>query len=90
VDGITTTIGPYAADYPRELIIDSSVDGQSWTERWHDSSAILSFASTIRNPREIPLVYKLPAVSARYLRLRQVGRDAELYWSICELTVHGH
>jgi hypothetical protein len=89
VDGITTTIGPYAADYPRELIIDSSLDGREWTERWHDSSAILAFASTIRNPREIPLVYTLRGVSTRYLRLRQVGRDAELYWSICELTVHG-
>jgi hypothetical protein len=89
VDGLTMTMGPHPADFPRVLIIESSDDGRVWTPRWQGSPAAVAFAAALAHPKEMPLTFGLPQVRARRLRLRQIGHDPMFYWSIFELTVHG-
>ena len=89
IDGLSMTIGPYASDYPRTLVIESSDDGYTWTPRWQGSSAAAAFAAAVRHPRERPLMFALPHLPARWLRLRQLGQDSVSCWSIFELQVFG-
>jgi hypothetical protein len=90
VDGVSMTIGPHLSDFPRLLAIESSEDGVAWSDRWKGNTAVIAFAGAVRHPREVPLAFPLPAVAARFLRLRQLGQDPVFYWSIFELAVFGH
>ena len=90
VTDISLALGSYAEDYPRMLAIDSSsMDGTVWATEWKGQTAPHRFIASVRNPRELPLTFALPHISARFLRLRQLGSDPVHYWSIAELEVFG-
>jgi hypothetical protein len=89
VDALTMTIGSHPMDFPRSLAIDTSDDGREWTTRWTGSSSAAGFTGGVRDPGEMPLLYTLPHVPARWIRLRQLGSDPVFYWSIFELRVFG-
>jgi hypothetical protein len=89
VDGLTMTLGHHSTDYPRALVIESSSEGREWTPVWQGSAAAVAYLAAQRHPREIPMTFQLIPGAARFIRLRQLGRDPESYWSVYELTVHG-
>lgn len=89
VDAITMTIGTHPLDFPRSLAIDTSHDGSEWTTQRMGTSVEAGFTGGVRDPREMPLLYGLPHVRARWIRLRQLGHDPVFYWSIFELHVYG-
>ena len=91
VHPITTVVlqlGPFNADFPRDLLIETSHDRRSWTEAWRGSTTILAFSTAVRDPRRVPLVFPLGSREARFIRLRQLGRDSTYYWSVAELSLH--
>ena len=79
-------LGGYAGQYPREVAIDLSTDGQSWSEAWRGRCAARSLSAALRDPRNIGLWFPLPAARARYVRMRQVGQSKEP-WAVAEFTV---
>jgi hypothetical protein len=87
IAAVVLEIGPFGMDSPRELQIDLSDDRQQWTETWRGSSTGVVFVATIHDPKRVPLTYPLDGRRARYIRLRQVGRDPIYYWSIAEISV---
>jgi hypothetical protein len=89
VDSVSLTLGSHPADFPRLLVIDTSDDGLTWSTQWTGSGVVAAFNGAVRDPRDLPLVFSLPHVPARWIRLRQLGRDREFYWSIFELNVFG-
>ncbi|MEO8259635.1 MAG: discoidin domain-containing protein [Acidobacteriota bacterium] len=89
VDGLTMTLGPQLADFPRLLAIDTSQDGSVWSPQWQGSTAAHAFAGAVRQPADVPLTFALPHVPARLVRLRQLGQDPVFYWTIFEMTVFG-
>jgi ABC-type tungstate transport system substrate-binding protein len=89
VDGLTLAIGPYLGDFPRVLAIDLSDDLQSWTMRWSGRGGAKAVVGGVHDPRMVPLSFGFPATSARWVRLRQLGKDPVDHWSIAELTVFG-
>jgi hypothetical protein len=90
VDGLTMTIGNHPSDFPRVLVIETSRDGRAWSTEWHGSTAFAAFTGAVRHPTESPMTFALPHVSARLVRLRQLGQDPVFYWTIFELRVFGH
>lgn len=80
-------LGPYRQDFPRVLLVDSSVDRQQWTREWEGSTAVLAVAGALADPRRVPIVVPLRERPARYLRLRQTSSDPVYYWSVAELSV---
>jgi hypothetical protein len=82
-------LGPFALDFPRVLLAESSVDAHRWTEEWRGSTSALALEGALADPRGMPLVVPLAGRAARYLRLRQIGRDPVFYWSVAELAVVG-
>jgi F5/8 type C domain len=89
VDGVELTIGGYAADYPRELRIETSEDGQSWTEAWRGSGGPATLSAAFDKPAIIPLVFPLDPRPARYVRLTELAREVIYYWTVAELRITG-
>jgi F5/8 type C domain len=84
---VVAAIGPYAMDYPRTLVIETSRDGTAWETAWHGPVLAEVMDAQMRSPRAIRPVVAFPPRPARHVRLRQVGRDERWYWSIAELEV---
>ncbi len=90
VDGLTLTLGRYLLDFPRTLVIETEEAGGQWSTRWTGVTLPVTFAGIVRRPKEPALAFALPSVPTQRLRLRQIGRDPEFFWSIVELSVFGH
>jgi hypothetical protein len=79
-------LGPFKANFPRQLLIDTSEDGESWREAWRGSVPAVVIAAAMDHGRALRPVFAFEPRPARYVRLRQVGRD-DLPWSIQELEI---
>jgi hypothetical protein len=79
-------LGSYGFGFPRELIAETSADGERWQAAWTGSPAALVLRAALESPRETRVRLAFTAREARYVRLRQVGRG-DRYWSIAELEL---
>jgi hypothetical protein len=89
VHGVAIDIGGYVADFPRLLVIETSADGTAWTPAWRGGAALVAFSAALEEPLNIPMPFPFEPRSARFVRLRQTGRDDTYYWSVAELRVYG-
>jgi len=88
VSAVTLALGPYHADFPRLLSIDTSNDLDGWTTQWSGRSGAKAVAAAVTDARLVPLTVVFSPVAARYVRLRQLGADKAYHWSIAELSVY--
>jgi hypothetical protein len=89
VGGVELALGPFSTDFPRDLLIEGSLDKQSWVRLWQGQTGGLAVAAAIEDSRRLPLRFAFQSVTARYLRLRQLGSDPVFYWTVAELLVRG-
>jgi hypothetical protein len=89
VTGVSLSSGPFMTDFPRELAIDTSLDGAAWTERWRGAISGLAVAAALAEPAAMPIRIGIEPHVATVIRLRQTGRDQTALWSIAELRVEG-
>ena len=82
-------LGSFFGDYPRTLVIETAGADQVWTARWKGNAAAAAFAGLVRHPQQAPVTFAWPAVQAQRLRLRQIGENPKVNWSIAELSVFG-
>jgi len=89
VHGAETLIGGYVADFPRQLSIETSLDGQLWSPAWGGGTALMAFSAALADPLNVPLAFPFDPRAARYLRFTQTGSEQVYYWSVAELRVLG-
>lgn len=89
VRGVVMTIAGFVADFPRQLTIDTSLDGTAWMPAWSGGTALLAFSAALEQPLEVPLPFPFEPRPARFVRLRQTGTERIYYWSIAELRIMG-
>jgi hypothetical protein len=87
VGAVVHTLGSLGADFPRELVIETSLDGARWEVAWKGSPAAKVLSAALESPRLTRVVLAFNSRGARHVRLRQLGRHAINYWSIAELEV---
>jgi hypothetical protein len=87
VGALVYALGSTAANFPRDLIVETAVDGEVWQAAWQGSPAAEVFSAALAAPLETRLMLQFTPREARHIRLRQVGRDERNYWSIAELEV---
>lgn len=87
VGGVTHAIGDFMMDFPRQLGIDLSADGEQWEQVWLGPTYAETFAAYVSNPRFAELQFTFAARQARYIRLRQLD-SFERIWRLSELRVH--
>jgi hypothetical protein len=88
IGAVVLRVGVFAGDVPRLLSVEVSDDGEAWTTVFRGSVAALAVRGAIADPHDVPITVPVGA-RGRYLRLTQLGRDPEVWWSIAELSVHG-
>jgi hypothetical protein len=74
-------------DYPRGLLVESSIDGQTWHVLFGEDILPRLGVSLIREPRSPGIDVPLPANRTRLLRLRTTGETRAWFWSIHELKI---
>jgi len=89
ITGVILSMGRHAEDYPRRLRIETSLDGTSWSAATEEAPAGMAFSAIIRDFSGAQLSFRLPGVESRYLRLRQLGRDQHVLWTVGDITVLG-
>ena len=89
LNGIVLSMGAYSFGFPRELAVDLSVDGQSWQNVWQGETSVATVRAAITYPDSVPLTIDFEPSTAKFVRLRQLGRDERVPWWIAELSVHG-
>ena len=88
VGGIILEIGTCSSGYPRELVVETSVDDINWNVASRGRTALATLRAALDDPSRVPVAIPLPATETRFLRLRQVAEDAGIYWCVAELSVH--
>jgi hypothetical protein len=89
VGAVVLSLGQFGADFPRDLQVEVSEDGQTWTEAWRGTCAGPAFVAAVRDPKSVPLTIALGNAPARFIRLRQLAKEPTFYWSVAELSVRG-
>jgi hypothetical protein len=89
VGAIVLCMGSYSFGFPRELAVDLSSDGEQWQTVWRGETAVSTVRAAIADPSSVPVTFDLGSAQGRFIRLRQLGRDAQVPWWIAELRVEG-
>lgn len=89
VAAIVLCLGAYAGQFPRELQLEASADGVTWSQVYAGGTALETYDAALRSPREVPLTLPVQRDGVRFLRLRQTGSDPRTGWTIVELRVIG-
>jgi hypothetical protein len=89
IRGVRMFLGGYSADFPRRLVVESSIDGVTWNQVWSGAGGGPALAGALLNPQWVPVDIPFAEHQARFLRFTQHGSDPVIYWSIAELKVLG-
>jgi hypothetical protein len=87
VTGVTLSHGEWAQDFPRQLAIEVSTDGVSWTVAWRGTTVSQAMLAAIAEPLKCVVPLGFEAHPARYVRLRLEAQHKNL-WRIAEISVH--
>jgi hypothetical protein len=87
VSQVVTEMGQYVVDYPNALTVETSIDGDHWEPAWTGSGLAPLVWSAIAQPTRVPLTLAFTPRTARFVRLRQTGRDSLHAWAIPEVQV---
>jgi hypothetical protein len=87
VGAIVFEMGAFSFGFPRELAVDVSPDGATWTEAWRGPTVVETFRAAVRDPGVVPVTIAIGPAFGRYVRLRQLGREAGIPWWIAELEL---
>ena len=90
VEGVVLYLGGYVADFPRDVRISVSQDGQRWDEAWSGTSFVQAIEGALAQPREVPLRYLFASRPARLVRIEQLARDWDYDWSVADVRLLGN
>jgi len=88
VSGLLLCLGTYPSQYPRNLVVDVSLDGTTWMGAWSGRTAMLTYEGALADPRAVPIAISISR-DARFVRLRQTSAEVTRGWTIVELLVLG-
>jgi len=86
ISAIRYTMGESYREFPRVLVIETSVDGETWQAAWNRDVIAASIEGSLREPLTAPTTVSFAPRRARFVRLRQTGKD-EVNWVLPELAV---
>ena len=83
VRGVILAMGAFPGGFPRSLAVQTSADGTEWLDAWSGDVAAPSLQAAIADQRDVPITLPFNPRSARYVRVRQVGRSSSV-WAVAE------
>ena len=88
LSGMILAMGDGFFNYPRHLVVETSVDEGEWRTVWEGETASQAVAASLKGQRSFSIAIPTGGVQARFIRLTQSWRDPRP-WSIAEITVLG-
>jgi len=86
IAAVSYTMGEFYREFPRVLVIETAVDGESWEPAWSGDVIAASIEGSLSDPLRAPTTLHFNPRRARFVRLRQTGKD-EVNWVVPELAV---
>jgi hypothetical protein len=86
VSAVRYAMGESYREFPRVLVAETSVDGESWEPGWNGDVIAPAIEGGLRDPRMASTTLPFAPRRARFVRLRQTGKDDE-NWALPELAV---
>ena len=87
VSAIRYTMGESYREFPRVLVVETSLDGQTWEPGWDRDVIAPTIEGALLDPRAAPTTVPFATRPARYVRLRQTGQDYDVVWAMPELEI---
>jgi hypothetical protein len=87
VGTVVPALGLFPTDFPRRLVVETSVDGSTWDDAWDGRPLRETIDAAIREPNAIRTILPFSPRPARYVRIRLASQNDTWYWSIAELEV---
>lgn len=84
---VVLSMGAYSFGFPRDLAIEFSDDGNGWSPARHYDAVVPTVRAALLDPVHVPVRIDVGGFQGRFMRLRQMGKDASPWW-IAELSVH--
>lgn len=88
ISGIGLFYADAKYDYPRTIVVEKSLDGESWEA----VPAEFIYAQYVKHLVEYPCDNQMQLTfepqEARYIRLMQTGQSDKFYWSIYEIEIY--
>jgi len=88
VAAVVTALGTNATNFPRHLIVETSIDGVEWAPAWDAHVVVPTILACMRDPKNPRVIVTFPPREARYVRLRQAGNHSQFFWSVSELELY--
>jgi len=85
---VSLSVGEFPKNYARRLLVDTSLDGVSWTAATSVRTAALTVRGALDDPRTVAFSIPLAPVDAQFVRFR-IGEPAEDAWLVAEISVTG-
>ena len=89
VGGAELMIAGFVADFPRQLLIETSGDGATWATAWNGNAPLVALSAALEDPLNISMPFQFERRPARYVRFTQLGTEETYYWSVAELRIVG-
>jgi len=89
VDGVRAVrymMGEAYREFPRDLVVDTSLDGEAWEPAWDGDVIAQTIEGSLLDPLMAPTTVPFAPRRARFVRLRQTGQDSA-NWALPELSV---
>ena len=87
VGQVVPALGTFVTYFPRQLLVETSPDGTTWTEAWDGGVLPETFEAVLRNPLAARVVLSFRPRPARYVRLRLESREEVTPWAVAELEI---
>jgi len=87
VAAVRYVLGQSYRDFPRALVIETSLDGQVWDAAWNGDVIAATIEGSLIDPLNAPATIPFSPRQARFIRLRQTGKDAQVNWALPELEI---
>jgi len=84
---VTVAVGEFRINYPRTLLVESSLDGSAWTTVATRRMAGLVMKAALDDPTQVAVSIPLAPSTARFVRLRVNETHQRIAWLVTDVTV---
>jgi hypothetical protein len=86
VSAVRYTMGESYREFPRQLVVETSLDGDTWEPAWDGDVIAPTIDGALLDPLMAPTTVRFAPRRARHVRLRQTGKD-QVGWALPELAI---
>jgi len=86
---LTLGSGRFLDSYARQMVIDTSVDGVSWTTVATRRTAGMTMRAAVADPRHVTISVPLVPSAMRYVRIRLEESHPTVPWIVTDVAVNG-